>query len=458
MNSTPVGDIAFWTKGALQAGATNRIVERVCTDSRSLQPGDFFVPLRGENFDGHKYLAVAAAQGAVGAFADCDVEGLPPDFALIRVADTLKALQDMAGAYRGTLSLQAVCLTGSNGKTSTKDITAKLLGQQFRVCKTEGNLNNHIGLPMSVLRATSEEKAAVWELGMNHAGEIAPLAKIAAPDVAIITNIGVAHIEYMGSREAIAQEKGMLVEALQPSGTAVLNADDEFSRSLAARTKADTIYCGLEKGEIRASEIVPGIGGTRFMLHGFGRSVAAELPIPGIHMVRNALLAVGAAHVLGVPLEVCAEGLAALRLTGGRMEWKSVRGLQCLDDSYNANPDSVEAAIIALGSMPCSGQRIAVLGRMGELGSEAENGHRRVGRAAAQEKLDVVIAVLGISEDPRWIAEEAAAGGVKEVLVVASHAEAAGAVVRLATPDDLILVKGSRSARMEQILKELAAI
>ena len=311
MESNTLDTIARWSRGEVIAGDASGTVTTVCTDSRAMKAGDVFLALRGEKFDGHTFVEEAARRGALGAVVDHSIDNLPRDFCLIQVKDTLIALQQMAGEYRQSLSLQVVCITGSNGKTSTKDLVSSVLRERFQITRTEGNLNNHIGLPLTMLRLRAGDQIGVFEIGMNHPGEIAPLAALARPDVAVITNIGVAHIEYMGSREAIAKEKGALVEALPPSGTVVLNSDDEYSRSIAAKTKADAIYCGLaDDANIRAADLSQDFNGMRFRLHAFGKSVDAQLPVPGIHMVRNALLAVGVGHAFGMSLEESAAGLA----------------------------------------------------------------------------------------------------------------------------------------------------
>jgi UDP-N-acetylmuramoyl-tripeptide--D-alanyl-D-alanine ligase len=429
-------------------------VTTICTDSRTLKAGDCFLALRGECFDGHSVVAEAARRGALGAIVESAPVNLPPDFFVLQVPGTLRALQQAAAEYRRTLPVQVVCITGSNGKTSTKDFTSAILRERFQITRTEGNLNNHIGLPLTMLRLRAGDQIGVFELGMNHPGELAPLAALAQPDVAVITNIGVAHIEYMGSREAIAQEKGMLAEALSPSGTVILNADDDFSPSIAARTKADAIFCGLgEKADIRATNLSQDFNGMRFTLHAFGKSAEAQLPVPGIHMVRNALLAVAVGHVFGMSLEECASGLLDLQLTKGRLEQKVIRGIQILDDSYNANPDSVKAALLTLSQMATNGRRIAVLGRMGELGAESERGHRMVGQAASDLGIDCLISV---GDEALWIAEEAWRGGVGKVVRAKDQEEAISTLRDFAHAGDLVLVKGSRSARMERIVEGLA--
>jgi UDP-N-acetylmuramoyl-tripeptide--D-alanyl-D-alanine ligase len=453
---------AFATEPGRIAPETEAI--RVCTDSRALQPGDLFVPLRGEHFDGHAFIEQARKAGAVGALSE---QGVPAgmeiagDFAIIKVEDTLKALQQIAGHYRQTLGLKAVTITGSNGKTSTKDFTAEVLSERFNTLKTEGNLNNHIGLPLTLLRANRNHQAGVFEIGMNHPGEIAPLALLAAPAIGIITNIGTAHIEYMGSRDAIALEKGMLAEALPADGVLILPAEEDFSDLIAKRTKARVVRVGIGVGDVQATEIrtncPPRLGfGSRFIVTVGAEEAPTELDVPGEHMVRNALFAIAAGMALGMSLKECCAGLSKAKLTKGRLERKSVKGIEFLDDSYNANPDSVVAALRTLAQLPTQGRRIAMLGRMNELGSEAEKGHRRVGEAAAAHNIDCIVSVgdalAGI------ITESAKAAGAREVYKAASTQEAASILKEIAREGDLVLLKGSRTVGMEKILEGFAAL
>jgi UDP-N-acetylmuramoyl-tripeptide--D-alanyl-D-alanine ligase len=349
------------------------------------------------------------------------------------------------------LPTKVINITGSNGKTSTKDYTAAVLSGQGKVTKTEGNLNNHIGLPLTILRASAKDEFGVFEIGMNHPGEIAPLARISRPDAGVITNIGTAHIEFMGSREAIALEKGMLAEAVGAEGFVVLPVDDVFTESIAVRTHARVIRAGLEHGEVYASDVTADGGGSRFLAHGRGESAPGKVEAPGRHMVANAMLAMAVGLEYGVPLDACIEGVRRAKLTKGRLEKKMARGICILDDSYNANPDSMVAAIETLGQMP--GRRIAVLGQMNELGVESGRGHRRVGEAAAREKIDCLITVGGIAAE---IAAAARDHGVDRVLTAETTGEAAALLRGIARNGDTVLIKGSRSVKMETIVEELA--
>ena len=264
MDALSLRQIAEFGGAEILRGNGETRISRVSTDSRTIKPGELFVALRGENFDAHNFLEQVAKAGATGAMvSEKPPSNLPGNFAILRATDTLVAYQNLAANYRKTLPLKVLAITGSNGKTSTKDFAASILGRAFRVTKTEGNFNNHVGLPRTMLEANRDDQFAVWELGMNHPGEIAALARIASADAAIITNIGIAHIEFMGSREAIAREKGALAEAIDPSGFVVLNADDEFSASIAQRTRARVILAGIEKGTIRAIEVATDFGRLR---------------------------------------------------------------------------------------------------------------------------------------------------------------------------------------------------
>src|SRR5438876_267022 len=418
MNPLPLSQIAQFAGGAILSGDGTVLIQKVSTDSRTLKPGDLFVALRGQNFDGHNFVEPAARAGAAGAIVESTWNGkIPKNFALIRTEDSLRAYQELAANYRKSLTLSVVAITGSNGKTSTKDFTAAVLARRFRVTKTEGNFNNHVGLPRTILEATSRDEVAVWEIGMNHPGEIAALARLAAPNVAIITNIGLAHIEFMGSRERIAEEKGALAEAVGAEGTVVLNADDPYTKGIAARAPGKVILAGTTAGIIRADEISQSGVGTDFTILEGAHRCRAQLPLPGLHMVQNALLAVAAGRVFGVSLEDCAAGLIAAPLAKARLQIKEIGGVEFIDDSYNANPDSMKAALRTLAELPADGKRIAVLGEMKELGAESERGHREVGETAAAFGIDRLIAIGNVAAA---MADTAQHAGLEDSAVVRS--------------------------------------
>ncbi len=448
MDSTAFTQIAAWTGGTL-VGAPLGSIQRVVTDSRDVRAGDLFVALVGDRFDAHDFLAEVASRGASGALVE---KGRSAGFPVIEVADTLEGLQALATAYRRTLSARVVGITGSNGKTSTKDFTFAVLSQAMKGWCTQGNLNNHIGVPLTLLSGGSEHGMAVVEMGMNHAGEIWPLAQMAQPEVGIITNIGMAHIEHLSSKEAIALEKASLARAVAATGTVILNAEDEFTPQIASMTRANVLTAGINCGDVQAVDLYAREGGTRFALFHDGERAEVDLSVPGTHMVRNATLAAAAGVALGVSLSQAAKGLCGFRHMHGRLEFREVAGIRFLDDSYNANPDSMEAALATLEQWPMAGRRIAVLGRMGELGPFAQEGHRRVGAAAAFHGVDWL---LTVGEEADWISDEAKKLGVEQVNHFNDIASAARALRGSVEGEDLVLVKGSRSSRMERVLEEV---
>jgi UDP-N-acetylmuramoyl-tripeptide--D-alanyl-D-alanine ligase len=444
--------IAQYAQGALRQGDPDATVSGIGTDSRALPPGELFLALRGEKFDGHDFIPALAAKGALGAVVANDYRppaDLPPQFALISVDDTLSGYHRIAAAYRATLPLKVIAITGSNGKTSTKDLTAAVLSRRFRVLKTEANFNNHIGVPRMLLRATRADEILVLEMGMNHPGELAPLARMARPDLGIITNIGIAHLEFMLTRDAIALEKGMVAEAVGANGCVILPADDEYSDGIARRTRARVVLAGFGSGSVRGADFRQDFAESHFTISARGDSVRVAMPILGRHMAENALLAVAAALECGVPLAECAAGLAQARLTKGRLEPKTVHGWSFLDDTYNANPDSMVAALETLALIRVGGARIAVLGKMGELGAAADPGYQRVGEATARLGVDRLICV---GPETELLGRTARDAGVPEVAVVPDVSAAAQMLAAHAAPADLILLKGSRSAALERIL------
>ena len=454
MNKLSIFQVAEFASASVSGGDGNVSIDKISTDSRTLKRGELFVALRGENFDGHKFVEAAVKTGAAGAIVDLGWKGEVPDnFTVIRVEDTLQAYQTVAANYRKSLPIRVLAITGSNGKTSTKDFTAAVLGRRFRVTKTQGNFNNHVGLPRTMLEATSQDEVAVWEIGMNHPGEVAALAKIAAPDAALITNIGIAHIEFMGSREAIAAEKGALAEAIGPQGSIILNADDPFSKNIATRTHAKVIFAGTTAGTIRAGEITQSAHGSDFTILEGAHRCRAQLPVPGLHMVQNAMLAVAAGRLFGLSLEEAAAGLVAAPLAKARLQIRQINGVQFIDDSYNANPDSMKAALRTLVELDADGKRIAVLGEMRELGKESARGHREVGETAAELGVDQLIA---IGDMGAAIAEAAQEAGLEKTAAVGSISEAAEMLTEITAPGDLVLIKGSRTARTERVLEEFA--
>lgn len=452
MNAMPLSKIAAMCGATILQGDAGAKILRISKDTRDIQPGDLYVALRGEHYDGNAFVADAASRGAAGALCDGDHPGgLPAGFAILTTPDSIAALTLLASSWRSELPLNAVVVTGSSGKTSVKDMTASVLGARCRVTSTTGNLNNQIGLPLSILKAVREDEAAVWEIGMNHRGEISPLAGLARPRIAVVTGVGTAHIEHLGSREEIAREKGDLLEKLPQEGFGVIPAEDDFASQLKARTNARVLGVGFGCGDVRAEIFGMDLGGSHFRVDGVFGSAEVHLPVPGKHMVGNAMMALVAGCLSGVSLDEGAEALALARLAGGRLTRIVHRGATLLDDTYNANPDSMVAALETVAAMDVHGRKIAVLGKMGELGVHATAGYRRVGVKAAGS-IDEVICV---GSEAAAIAEAAAESGCLSVLRADDNAAAAALLSERISEGDLVLLKGSRSARMEEILQLL---
>lgn len=450
MEALTLETLARYCGGLLLKGKPSDEVRGVSTDTRSLARGDVFVALKGDHYNGHDFLADADGAGA-GAVIVSDLpeasEGL--SCGIVRVANTLKGLQHLARNYRDSLDIVVVGITGSSGKTSTKDFLGSVLAEKFAVNATEGNLNNHIGLPLTILRTNRSHDCGVWEMGMSNPGEIEELAEIASPDVGIITNVGVAHIEFMKGRDAIALEKGMLAEAVPPEGCVVLSAEDDYVDSIRDRSTARVLTAGLKQGDLRAEKIRSSVDGCEFELCIGGRSVPASIPVCGTHMVVNALLAAATGMHLGLSVDEIVAGLSKAKLAGGRLQRKDYGGVTYIDDTYNANPESMRAAIDTLSDLPCEGRRLAVLGAMAELGEDSVSEHRSIGAYLTGRDIGVLVTV-GDAAEPIG---EGAEG--LEKAHFADHAAAAGYLKEHAAEGDVVLVKGSRASRMEQILKEV---
>lgn len=431
--------VAAGNPDALAAGG-------VSTDSRTLPRGAVFFALRGENFDGDAFAKAALESGAAVVVVHKWEGDTPADAAVIKVPDTLLALQRLAHWWRKQLEIPVVAITGSNGKTSVKDFTAAVLSRKFQVSATRGNLNNHIGVPLTVLATTPAHQVAVWEMGMNHAGEIAPLCEITRPKYGVITNIGTAHIEFLGSRDGIAEEKGMLARALPNDGILFIPATCDYHEYLRQRTKGSIIPVGNGRGLVRAEDLRIETDRTIFNLVIEGEGAAeVTLSVPGKHMVTNALLAAGVGWKLGIPIAEIAAGLSSARLSGGRLNRYQSQGVTVIDDSYNANPESMAAAIETLADMSVEngGRRIVVLGRMGELGPHAAAAHRRTGELAAERGLSVV----AVGEGAEGIAR--GAGDAPFFPVLEDAAKWLSGEVK---PGDVVLFKGSRSATVEKVM------
>lgn len=434
-----------------------RAIVGVSTDSRMIKPDEVFVALKGDRFDGHEFVSDALAAGAAGAIVAetwyrAHARELPPDATVIAVPDTLQALQALATVYRSQFTLPVVGITGTNGKTTTKEMVAAVLSTQYRTLKTPGNLNSQVGVPLVLFQLNRSHEAAVLELSMSHPGELTRLARMARPTVGVITNVGPAHLESLGSVEAVARAKGELLDYLPPDGTAVLNADDPLVMAQRFRTAAQLVTFGLTPAaDIRAVELDVQLTGTTFRL---SDGPVFRLTIPGGHQVSNALAAIAVGRLFGVEIAAMQEALETVQPPAMRMHYRMVGGRHLLNDAYNANPVSARAALSTL-ARATQGRRIAVLGDMLELGAGSEQAHREVGRAVPGAA-DLLITV---GERARSIADGAREAGMDEqaIVVCQTNDDASACLLAAAQPGDAILIKGSRGMKMEDIVVALTA-
>lgn len=422
----------------------------VSTDTRSIRPGDLFVALRGERFDGHAFLREAQASGAAAALVD-QAATVSSSLPVIVVSDTRRALGELAAHWRSRFDIPVVALTGSSGKTTVKEMLAAILRETCgdeAVLATRGNLNNDIGVPLMLLELGAKHRYAVIEMGMNHEGEIRYLSQLAQPDVALVNNAGRAHIEFLGSEERIARAKGEIFEGLGANGTAVINADDRFAdlwREIAGDRKrvefaldhAADVTATYELRPLETNAVISTSRGT----------AKALLKAPGVHNVRNALAAAAAAVALDVSMQVLGAGLERFSGIKGRLQMKAAsNGTRIIDDTYNANPESMRAAIDVLSGV--SGPRILVVGDMGELGSHSPRLHAELGTYAKSAGID---SLFTLGEQARRIAE---AFGPRATHC-ASIEELIESLERVVTPQTTLLVKGSRFMRMERVVAAL---
>ncbi|MCX5820970.1 MAG: UDP-N-acetylmuramoyl-tripeptide--D-alanyl-D-alanine ligase [Deltaproteobacteria bacterium] len=457
------GEILKATGGAPLRGGCGWSCRGVSTDTRTLTAGNLFIALAGENFDGHDCLAKAALQGAAGLLIRADAAGklaaAPEDLPAIGVPDTLRALGDIAHDWRRRFPVPVIAITGSSGKTTTKEMVAAIAARTRNLLRTEGNLNNRIGLPLTLLRLHGKHELAIVEMGTNSPGEIATLAAIAGPDVGLITNIGPAHLEGLGSLRAIREEKGSLFEMMAGRGTAILNHDDPAIALLAGRWRGKRISFGLGPGaQVTAERIEPvGPAGVRFQLVIDGIGIPVFLSALGEHNVMNALAAAAAARALGFDRHEIAAGLAAFRPVPGRTEIRRLgNGAFLIIDAYNANPASVREAVKTLQGLRGSGDAIVILGDMLELGEQSEALHKEIGTLLADANIHDLFLRGSLTE-------AVAAGAIRRgfpaerITFFEAPDEVASSLQSRLKKDDWILIKGSRKMKMEAVAERIVA-
>ncbi len=448
--------------GVQASGAAgDTIFTGVSTDSRTAAKGDLFIALPGDTFDGHDYIPAAVKRGVSGIIVRQGRGGSFGGVTVFQVSDTLRALGELARYHRGRLSARVVGITGSNGKTTTKEIASSVARTTYRTAQSQGNLNNLVGLPMMLLSTPEDTQALILEMGMNVPGEIGRLVEIASPDIGVVTNVGPVHLEGVGSIEGVIAEKGMLPASLGRDGTAIFEGDASYSARLCEKTRARVFTFGLDgKSDVRAESIEDlGQEGTRATFILPSGSFPAHLSIPGIHNLKNALAAAAVGLALDIPLDRIAEGIESAVPMTMRMEiTKDATGHVILNDSYNANPVSMRAALAFLARQgeTTEGRSVAVLGDMFELGTFARPGHEEVGAAAAQLGIDLVYVIGDFAGDVR---RGAVSAGLNEATIFTypkgGYDELIRDLSRALGPGDVVLVKGSRAMKMERIVHAL---
>jgi UDP-N-acetylmuramoyl-tripeptide--D-alanyl-D-alanine ligase len=458
-----LGWVAKSVGGTLQSGDPELPVGDVLTDSRSLRAGDLFVALKGPRFDGHSFVEDVLDRGAAGAVVERGYAGSKtqdPAHGVIEVGDTLRALQDLAYAVRLAAETRVVAITGSAGKTTTKEIIAEMLGTRFRVVKNKGNLNNHIGLPLSLMQLRTKPDVAVMELGMNHAGEISRLVEIAEPDVRVWTNVGDAHLGFFASPEAIADAKGEILQRATSATLLVCNADDPRVMARARAFAGRTMTFGTtENADVRAASIEDrGVDGMRARVSTPAGERVFETPLLGRGNLANVLAATAVALDAGIPLDSIVEVAARLRPADRRGAVARLGGgITLIDDSYNSSPSALRRALDVVAHETRYERKIAVLGEMLELGDHAQTLHEECGRDAAAAGLTMLFAIGG--EPARVLADAAVAAGMprESVAYYAQSAAAVAPVLAQVRRGDLVLVKGSRGTRTDLVADRLAA-
>ncbi len=452
MDARSLKYIAEACGGELLKGSPTVMVNRVCSDSRQAQAGDLFFALAGERFDGHDFLAAVAQQGVAAVVADRKRVSADLSCGVIAVDNPRQALGKLAARYRADFDLPVVAIGGSNGKTTTKELVASVLRQKCKTVWSEASFNNDIGVPVTLLKLEKIHQAAVLEVGTNHPGELAPLVRMIQPQIGVITSIGREHLEFFGDLDGVSQEEGWLAELLPPGGRLFVNGDSEWTNGIVQRSRASVTRVGLGSGnDWRASDLRLDQQGMRFRVDAPKAELTGEYRIRllGRHQVVNALFALAVGAELGLSRSEIEQGLAECKPAKMRLELWNWNGICVLNDSYNANVDSMQAALQTLREMPCAGRRVAVLGDMAELGEQSDAAHEEIGRLAAELDVDQLFA---IGNRAGLMADAARAAGLAGVSEFADpDAAAADAVKEFWKAGDVMLLKASRAMRLERL-------
>ncbi len=437
--------------GSLICDEEEAFVTGGVTDSRQVEKGNLFFAIPGEKVDGHKFVPQVIENGAGAAVIEHDVEGVSSP--VIKVRDTKKALMQAAGCYRGGFEIPVIGITGSVGKTSTKEMIASVLGEKFNVLKTEGNFNNEIGMPLTLFKVREEHEAAVVEMGINHFGEMERMSKVARPDMFVITNIGDCHLEFLGDRDGVLKAKTEGLDIMAEGSPLILNGDDEQLLKLKDYPGLKVLFYSLENKdayayatdiESKAEE------GSDFTLHILGKQISVHVPVPGKHMVANALAAAIVGTEMGMDIAEIKSGIEKVQTISGRSNFIHVGGVTVIDDCYNANPNSMKASLEVLSN--CSGRRIAVLGDMGELGEETKNLHYGVGEYLATLNLDAVFFSGELAEE---ISRGAGDNGAENLFFIKEKETMSDILCHYIKPGDTVLVKASHFMNFDSLINDL---
>ena len=430
---------------------SDKIISSVSTDTRTISEGALFIALKGEKFDGHKYIDVALNNGAICVVAEKTAE-IPQDAPAILVDDTSQALLDLAGAYRREMRIPLVAVTGSVGKTSTRGMIASVLSQKYKTLATEGNFNNEVGVPLTLFKLRKEHEIAVIEMGMNHFGELSRITAAARPDAVVITNVGEAHIENLGSREGILKAKLEVLEGLSYDGTVILCGDNDMLWSVNGTLDFETLYFGIKNAhcDIMANDVRTYAEGSEFDFEADGESYHARINVPGVHHIYNALGAILVGLKYNVPMSDILNGISDFMPVGLRQAIVKLDNYTLIKDCYNANPTSMRSGLEVLSLREDGGRKVAILGDMLELGTISESAHRDVGKAVIKNNVDCLIT---IGEKARLIAESAAESGMDENSIFSfdDNESACAALGDIIQKGDVILLKASRSMRLEEV-------
>jgi len=441
----------------VRRGSVQTLVKNVCTDSRQAKEGDLFFAIKGEHFDGHDFINEVADKGAAAVVVPekGKIPGPMPGCAVLVVENTRVALGKLAAAYRRQFVLPMVCVGGSNGKTTVKELLASVLRQKFSTLWSEASFNNDIGVPLTLLRLGKAHQAAVLEAGTNHPGELAPLVKMIAPQFGVLTNIGREHLEFFGDVAGVEQEEGRLAELLPADGTLFVNGDNEWTEKIVARTKAKVVSVGFGgKNDWRAEKIRLDKNGVTFRVESHKKEFCGECRINllGRHQAVNALFAIAVGEELGLDHAKIQTGLADCKPPKMRLQFWEANGVRMLDDAYNANADSTMAALETLCDLPLQGRRVAVLGDMEELGAYSAAAHAEVGKRAAELKIGQLFTVGKMSA---LTAKAARDGGLTRVIEFENVEAAVTAIRKFLKVGDVVLLKASRASRLERIAETL---